>query len=94
MFVMALLSVGMMVVSPFAMAMVPRFARDRLIATYYGFYSRAGGLGIMTGNALLGAALDAQGHPLLAALPWAIMVGIGAGAALAIRGLDRRRLLA
>ena len=48
----------------------------------------------MTGNALLGAALDAQGRPALAALPWAIMVGIGAGAALAIRGLDRRRLLA
>jgi hypothetical protein len=94
MFAMALLSVGMMVVSPFSMAMVPRFARDRLIATYYGFYSMAGGLGTMTGNALLGAALDAQGHPALAALPWAIMVGIGAGAALAIRGLDRRRLLA
>jgi hypothetical protein len=94
MFAMALLSVGMMVVSPFSMAMVPRFARDRLIATYYGFYSMAGGLGTMTGNALLGAALDAQSHPALAALPWAIMVGIGAGAALAIRGLDRRRLLA
>ncbi len=94
MFAMALLSVGMMVVSPFSMAMVPRFARDRLIATYYGFYSMAGGLGTMTGNALLGAALDAQSHPALAALPWAIMVAIGAGAALAIRGLDRRRLLA
>jgi MFS family permease len=94
MIAMALLSVGMMVVSPFSMAMVPRFARDRLIATYYGFYSMAGGLGTMTGNALLGAALDAQSHPALAALPWAIMVGIGAGAALAIRGLDRRRLLA
>jgi len=74
--------------------MVPRFARDRLIATYYGFYSMAGGLGTMTGNALLGAALDAQSHPALAALPWAIMVAIGAGAALAMRGLDRRRLLA
>lgn len=94
MIAMALLSVGMMVVSPFSMAMVPRFARDRLIATYYGFYSMAGGLGTMTGNALLGAALDAQSHPALAALPWAIMVGIGAGAALAIRGLDRRGLLA
>jgi MFS family permease len=63
MIAMALLSVGMMVVSPFSMAMVPRFARDRLIATYYGFYSMAGGLGTMTGNALLGAALDAQSHP-------------------------------
>ena len=94
MIAMALLSVGMMVVSPFSMAMVPRFARDRLIATYYGFYSMAGGLGTMTGNALLGAALDAQSHPALAALPWAIMVAIGAGAALAMRGLDRRRLLA
>ena len=94
MIAMALLSVGMMVVRPFSMAMVPRFARDRLIATYYGFYSMAGGLGTMTGNALLGAALDAQSHPALAALPWAIMVAIGVGAALAMRGLDRRRLLA
>jgi len=94
MIAMALLSVGMLVVSPFSMVMVPRFARDRLIATYYGFYSMAGGLGTMTGNALLGAALDAQSHPALASLPGAIMVGIGATAALAIRGLDRRRLLA
>src|SRR4030095_5248610 len=36
---MTFLTIGAMVASPFAMAMVPRFGRDRLIATYFGFYA-------------------------------------------------------
>jgi MFS family permease len=91
---MAFLTVGAMVASPFAMAMVPRFGRDRLIATYFGFYAMAGGLGSTMGNALVGAALDAQSRPELVGLPWGMMLALGAGAAAALRHLDRRGLLA
>jgi MFS family permease len=91
---MAFLTVGAMVASPFAMAMVPRFGRDRLIATYFGFYSMAGGIGSTVGNALVGAALDAQSHPTLVGLPWGLMLALGAGAAATLRHLDRRGLLA
>jgi MFS-type transporter involved in bile tolerance (Atg22 family) len=82
------------VASPFAMAMVPRFGRDRLIATYFGFYAMAGGIGSTVGNALVGAALDAQTRPGLVGLPWGLMLALGAGAAVALRHLDRRGLLA
>lgn len=87
--VMVLLSVGMMVVNPFALAMVPHLARDRLIATHYGFYSLAAGVGATVGNAAIGLALDLQDRPGLAGLPWALMIALGAGSALALRGLDR-----
>lgn len=90
---MTFLTVGAMVASPFAMAMVPRFGRDRLIATYFGFYAMAGGIGSTLGNALVGAALDAQSRPGLVGLPWGLMLALGAGAAVALRHLDRRGLL-
>jgi len=90
---MTFLTVGAMVASPFAMAMVPRFGRDRLIATYFGFYAMAGGIGSTVGNALVGAALDAQSRPGLVGLPWGLMLALGAGAAVALRHLDRRGLL-
>ena len=90
---MTFLTVGAMVASPFAMAMVPRFGRDRLIATYFGFYAMAGGIGSTLGNALVGAALDAQSRPELVGLPWGLMLALGAGAAVMLRHLDRRGLL-
>ena len=91
---MTFLTVGAMVGSPFALAMVPRFGRDRLIATYFGFYAMAGGLGSTVGNALVGAALDAQSRPGLVGLPWGLMLALGAAAVVALRHLDRRGLLA
>ena len=90
---MTFLTVGAMVASPFAMAMVPRFGRDRLIATYFGFYAMAGGIGSTLGNALVGAALDAQSRPGLVGLPWGFMLALGAGAVVTLRHLDRRGLL-
>jgi len=90
---MTFLTLGAMVASPFAMAMVPRFGRDRLIATYFGFYAMAGGLGSTLGNALVGAALDAQSRPGLVGLPWGFMLALGAGAVVTLRHLDRRGLL-
>jgi MFS family permease len=90
---MTFLTLGAMVASPFAMAMVPRFGRDRLIATYFGFYAMAGGIGSTLGNALVGAALDAQSRPGLVGLPWGFMLALGAGAVVTLRHLDRRGLL-
>jgi len=90
---MTFLTLGAMVASPFAMAMVPRFGRDRLIATYFGFYAMAGGLGSTLGNALVGAALDAQSRPGLVGLPWGFMLALDAGAVVTLRHLDRRGLL-
>lgn len=90
---MTFLTLGAMVASPFAMAMVPRFGRDRLIATYFGFYAMAGGIGSTLGNALVGAALDAQSRPGLVGLPWGFMLALGAGAVVTLRQLDRRGLL-
>ena len=89
---MTCLTVGAMVASPFAMAMVPRFGRDRLIATYFGFFAMAGGIGSTLGSALVGAALDAQSRPGLAGLPWGIMFALGSGAVVTLRHLDRRGL--
>jgi MFS family permease len=91
---MAFLTVGTMVGYPFAMAMIPRFGRERLIATYYGFFAMAGGLGSTVGNVLVGAALDAQSRPGLEGLPWGLMLALGAGAVVALLRLDRRGLLA
>jgi MFS family permease len=50
----ALLTTGQMFAVPVAMALVPAFARQRLLPVHYGALASAGGLMVLLGNMLLG----------------------------------------
>jgi hypothetical protein len=63
------------------MAMVPRFGRDRLIATYFGFFAMAGGIGSTLGSALVGRG---AGRAIAAGAGWPalghhVCAGLGSG---------------
>ncbi|WP_327092950.1 MFS transporter [Nonomuraea sp. NBC_01738] len=77
----ALLTLGTMIVYPFEMAAIARFAGDR-VGTYYGLYSTISGLGVAVGNALTGAAMESG-------LAWWGLAGFGICCAAAVKGLCR-----
>ncbi|MGC5015777.1 MDR family MFS transporter [Streptosporangium sp. DT93] len=88
-----LLTVGTLVVFPFEMATIADMAGEELIGTYYGLYNLACGIGILAGNLLAGALVDAARGDGPAALPWLLLAAAGLASAAAVRGLDRRRCL-
>ncbi|WP_436499680.1 MDR family MFS transporter [Actinokineospora sp. HUAS TT18] len=83
----ALLTLGTIVVFPFEMDTIVTLAGDRLIATHYGLYNTIVGVGILLGNLFTGAALDLADDARVPAVPWLVMVGIGAGCALFLHRL-------
>ncbi|MFI7153065.1 MFS transporter [Nonomuraea sp. NPDC050022] len=85
-----LLTVGTLMAFPFEMATIADMAGDRLIGTYYGIYNLASGVGILAGNLVAGALLDAARTTRLAALPWLLLAVAGLASAAAVRRLDRR----
>lgn len=86
----AVLALGMMVAQPFSLELIPALARERLLGTYYGFYSVAGAIGVTIGNTATGAAFDAGRGSGAAILPWLVMIGIGVASGGAVALLDRR----
>lgn len=90
----ALLALGTMLILPFEMDMIVRLARGRLVATHYGVYATVSGLGITAGSLVTGIIWDSAGSWGVAWLPWATLVLIGAGSALAVMLLDRLQVLA
>ncbi|MGW3352806.1 MFS transporter, partial [Nonomuraea rubra] len=68
-------------------------AGDRLIGTYYGLYNLLSGAGILLGNLLSGALVDAARASGWTVLPWMLLAGSGLISAGAVRRLDRRRRL-
>ncbi|WP_216916741.1 MFS transporter [Nocardia noduli] len=85
----ALLAVGTAAVFPFEMDTVVTLARERLVATHYGFYNTVVGVGILAGNlatgTLLGVARDAGADWAV----WAGLIAIGAVSTFALSYLDR-----
>ncbi|ENO84718.1 MFS transporter [Thauera linaloolentis] len=68
-----LLTAGQMCAVPVAMALVPAYARQRLLPVHYGALASAGGLMVLLGNMLLGrlfAAIPAE--PEAGVLAWSV----------------------
>jgi MFS family permease len=89
----AMLAVGTAVVFPFEMDTIVALSGDRLVATHYGLYNTVCGIGVLVGNLGTGWALDLARVSGVAAAPWLVLIGVGIGCALAIRGLRARGLL-
>ncbi|MFC8042819.1 MFS transporter [Nocardia sp. NPDC057353] len=86
----AILAVGTAAVFPFEMDTVVGLARDRLVATHYGFYNTIVGVGILAGNLGTGAVFGAA---RAAGADWAVWTGliaVGVIATGALAVLDRR----
>ncbi|MEU8364325.1 MFS transporter [Nonomuraea sp. NPDC048882] len=88
-----LLTAGTLAAFPFEMATIADMAGDRLIGTYYGLYNLLSGVGILLGNLLSGAMLDAAHASGWTALPWLLLTAAGLISAGAVLRLDRRRRL-
>ncbi|MEV0630854.1 MFS transporter [Nonomuraea wenchangensis] len=88
-----LLTLGTLVAFPFEMATIADMAGQGLVGTYYGLYNLACGAGILAGNLLAGALVDAARADGLAALPWLLLSAAGLASAAAVGRLDRRERL-
>lgn len=84
-----LLAFGMMMTQPFSLELIPSLARERLLGTYFGFYSVASAIGVTIGNTVTGVAFDAARENGLLALPWLVMIAIGVASGTAMALLDR-----
>lgn len=89
----ALLAIGTAVVLPFEMDTIVGLARDRLVATHYGFYNTVCGVGILLGNAGTGWAIDLARSAGAAYAPWLVLLVIGLLCGLALAILHQRGLL-
>ncbi|MEV4103427.1 MFS transporter [Nonomuraea sp. NPDC049649] len=88
-----LLTLGTLAAFPFEMATIADMAGERLIGTYYGVYNLLSGVGILAGNLLAGALVDAGRATGAAGLPWALLAAAGLISAAAVSRLDRRQRL-
>lgn len=84
------LALGMMIAQPFSLELIPSLARERLLGTYFGFYSVASAIGVTVGNTVTGAAFDATRENGRLILPWLVMIAIGVASGLATALLDWR----
>ena len=89
-----LLSLGTMVVQPFALSLIPSLGGNRLLGTYFGFYYLVQGSGTIVGNLVIGAALDTGTSLGLQGLPWLLLLGLGLASAASIAALDRKHMKA
>jgi MFS family permease len=85
-----LLSLGTMIVQPFALSLIPILGGNRLLGTYFGFYSLVQGSGTVVGNLAIGAAFDAGATLGLQSFPWLLLLGFGLASAASIISLDRK----
>ncbi|MFB4289642.1 MFS transporter [Nonomuraea sp. ATR24] len=88
-----LLTIGTLIAFPFEMATIADMAGERLVGTYYGLYNLLSGVGILAGNLVAGALVDAGRTVGLAGLPWVLLAAAGFASAAAVRHLDRRSRL-
>jgi hypothetical protein len=85
-----LLSLGTMVVAPFALSLIPVLGSNRLLGTYFGFYYLVQGSGTVVGNLAIGAAFDTGTTLGIPSLPWLMLLGFGLASAASIISLDRK----
>jgi Na+/melibiose symporter-like transporter len=88
----SLLTLGGLLIQPFAMETVTNFGGERLVGTYIGMYYLVQGLSGALGNAAIGAAFDVAATYQARWLPWVVLIVIGCVAAAALAFIDRRRL--
>jgi MFS family permease len=89
----AILALGTAIVFPFEMDTIVTLSRGKLVATHYGLYNTVCGIGILLGNLGTGWALDLARAGGITAVPWILLIGVGALCALALHDLRRRGLL-
>jgi MFS family permease len=89
-----LLSLGTMVVQPFALSLIPSLGGNRLLGTYFGFYYLVQGSGTIVGNLAIGAAFDTGTTLGFQSLPWLLLLGFGLTSAAGIIALDCKEMKA
>ncbi|MFD3840295.1 MFS transporter [Streptomyces sp. NPDC058642] len=88
-----LLSLGLMIASPFVMELIPRFGRPELTGTYFGIFYVVSGVAAALGNTAVGWAMDAGERGGHAWLPWACCALFGLTSAGGLAWLHRRGAL-
>ncbi|VBA57017.1 Multidrug resistance protein MdtH [Mycobacterium attenuatum] len=88
----AMLAVASAAVFPFEMHIVMSLSDDRLVATHYGFYNTIIGVGILAGNAAIGALLGTQHHLDTNELVWGVLILVGLVAATGLHWQSKKRL--
>lgn len=69
-----LLTLGHLVLGPLVLSLVPRFAPEESLGSYYGLLATCGGASVLLGNVVLGALYPAAQTPSLsAAAPWTVL---------------------
>jgi Major Facilitator Superfamily len=89
-----LLSLGTMMVQPFALSLIPGLGGNRLLGTYFGFYYLVQGCGTIVGNLAIGAAFDTGTRLGFQSLPWLLLLGFGLTSAAGIIALDCKEMKA
>ncbi|MCX5360064.1 MFS transporter [Streptomyces sp. NBC_00124] len=84
-----LLSLGLMIASPFVMELIPRFGRPELTGTYFGIFYVVSGVAAALGNTAVGWAMDAGERGGHAWLPWACCALFGLTSAGGLAWLNR-----
>ncbi|MGW7297592.1 MFS transporter [Streptomyces sp. NPDC054829] len=83
-----LLYLGLMIASPFVMALIPRFGRPELTGTYFGVFYVVSGIAAAAGSAGVGWAMDTGER-----LPWLCCAALGLASAAGVARLYRRGVL-
>ncbi|WP_344570045.1 MFS transporter [Streptomyces axinellae] len=83
-----LLYLGVMVLHPPVIELIPHFGHERLTGTYFGLFYVVSGLTAAAGNSLIGWTMD-LGRTGWPGLPWASCAAIGLLSALALAALGR-----
>ncbi|WP_261719728.1 MFS transporter [Streptomyces sp. FZ201] len=79
-----LLYLGLMIASPFVMALIPRFGRPELTGTYFGVFYVVSGIAAAAGSAGVGWAMDTGER-----LPWLCCAALGLASAAGMARLHR-----
>jgi hypothetical protein len=86
----SILTLGGLLVFPFAMETVSNFGGERLVGTYIGMYYLVQGLSGALGNMVIGAAFDVSAEYGTPWLPWALLIAISGLAAGTLALLERQ----
>ncbi|TCK22846.1 MFS transporter [Pseudonocardia endophytica] len=89
----ALFTVGMAVVDPFYMALLPVVGSERLAGTYYGLYYLVSAAAVAGTNPATGALLGWSGSAGVPWVPFAVLVAVGLAGAAVVATLERRGAL-
>lgn len=89
----ALFTVGMAVVDPFSMALLPVVGSEQLAGTYYGLFYLVSAAAVAGTNPATGALLEWSASAGVAWVPFAALAAVGAAGAVVVTALERRGAL-